>query len=39
LAVLRPLLTGPFSADNMDYVPRDSYICGVATGPAATPQI
>src|SRR5260221_6533124 len=32
LAVLRPLLTGPFSADNMDYVPRDSYICGVATG-------
>src|SRR5262249_47518530 len=33
LDVLRPLLIGPFSADNMDYVPRDSYICGVAAGP------
>src|SRR5438045_7884353 len=33
LAAVRPLLVGPFSADNMDYVPRDSYICGVAAGP------
>jgi HD superfamily phosphohydrolase len=32
LAVLQPLLVGPYSADNMDYVPRDSYICGVAVG-------
>ena len=39
LAVLRPLLTGPFSADNMDYVPRDSYICGVATGPVDVQRI
>src|ERR1700716_3211208 len=39
LAVLRPLLTGPFSADNMDYVPRDSYICGVATGPVDIQRI
>ena len=39
LAALRPLLTGPFSADNMDYVPRDSYICGVATGPVDVQRI
>jgi HD superfamily phosphohydrolase len=39
LAALRPLLIGPFSADNMDYVPRDSYICGVATGPVDVPRI
>jgi uncharacterized protein len=39
LSVLRPLLTGPFSADNMDYVPRDSYICGVATGPVDVQRI
>ncbi|TME17504.1 MAG: HD domain-containing protein [Chloroflexi bacterium] len=39
LAVLKPLLTGPFSADNMDYVPRDSYICGVASGPVDIQRI
>src|SRR5205807_1645879 len=39
LTVLRPLLTGPFSADNMDYVPRDSYICGVAAGPVDIQRI
>jgi HD superfamily phosphohydrolase len=39
LDVLRPLLIGPFSADNMDYVPRDSYICGVASGPVDVPRI
>jgi HD superfamily phosphohydrolase len=39
LAALRPLLIGPFSADNMDYVPRDSYICGVATGPVDVQRI
>ena len=39
LTVLRPLLTGPFSADNMDYVPRDSYICGVAAGPVDVQRI
>ena len=36
---LRPLLVGPYSADNMDYVPRDSYICGVATGPVDVERI
>jgi len=32
LRALRPILVGPYSADNMDYVPRDSYICGVSSG-------
>ncbi len=39
LAVLRPALIGPFSADNMDYVPRDSYICGVSAGPVDVQRI
>jgi HD superfamily phosphohydrolase len=39
LQSLKPLLVGPFSADNMDYVPRDSYICGVATGPVDVQRI
>lgn len=39
LHALRPLLVGPFSADNMDYVPRDSYICGVAAGPVDVERI
>jgi HD superfamily phosphohydrolase len=39
LVALRPLLVGPFSADNMDYVPRDAYVCGVATGPVDVERI
>jgi len=39
LAVLRPALIGPFSSDNMDYVPRDSYICGVSAGPVDVQRI
>ena len=39
LEALQPLLTGPFSADNMDYVPRDSYVCGVSTGPVDVQRI
>jgi len=39
LAVLRPAMIGAFSADNMDYVPRDSYICGVAAGPVDVQRI
>ncbi len=39
LAVLKPLMVGPFSADNMDYVPRDSYYCGISTGPVDTTRI
>jgi uncharacterized protein len=33
LEFLKPLLSGVFTADNMDYVLRDSYMCGVAVGP------
>ena len=39
LEVLRPALVGAFSADNMDYVPRDSYICGVSAGPVDVQRI
>jgi HD superfamily phosphohydrolase len=39
LAMLQPALVGAYSADNMDYVPRDSYICGVAAGPVDVQRI
>ena len=39
LPILRPALIGAFSADNMDYVPRDSYICGVSAGPVDVQRI
>ncbi len=39
LAALKPAMVGAYSADNMDYVPRDSYICGVAAGPADVQRI
>src|ERR1700687_5200144 len=39
LTALTPALVGAYSADNMDYVPRDSYICGVAAGPVDVQRI
>ncbi|MHB1500943.1 MAG: HD domain-containing protein [Candidatus Dormibacteria bacterium] len=33
LAALKSVLCGPISTDNMDYVPRDAYMCGVGVGP------
>ncbi len=33
LTALQPILGGVFTADNCDYVLRDSYMCGVAIGP------
>src|SRR3989337_3142216 len=33
LLFLQPLLSGIYTVDNMDYVLRDSYMCGVAIGP------
>jgi HD superfamily phosphohydrolase len=39
LTALKPAMVGPYSADNMDYVPRDSYICGVAAGPVDVQRI
>jgi hypothetical protein len=31
--LLQPLTSGIFTYDNLDYVSRDSYMCGVAVGP------
>jgi HD superfamily phosphohydrolase len=31
--LLQPLTSGIFTFDNLDYVSRDSYMCGVAAGP------
>ena len=33
LRLLKPLFNGIYTADNLDYVFRDSYMCGVAIGP------
>lgn len=33
LAYLQPVIGGIYTADNLDYVLRDSYMCGVAIGP------
>jgi HD superfamily phosphohydrolase len=33
LHLLKPVLSGMYTADNLDYVLRDSYMCGVAIGP------
>ena len=40
LAHLKPLLSGIYTADNMDYVLRDSYMCGVSVlGPIDVERI
>lgn len=33
LAPLQPIVSGSYTGDNLDYVLRDSYMCGVAVGP------
>lgn len=33
LRFLKPVLAGIYTADNLDYVLRDAYMCGVAVGP------
>lgn len=33
LTMLKPIFSGIYTADNLDYVLRDSYMCGVAVGP------
>jgi len=33
LRACKPILCGPATADNLDYVPRDAYMCGVSLGP------
>jgi len=39
LELLKPVLCGSFAADNMDYVPRDAYMCGVSIGPVDVRRI
>jgi len=39
LPYLKPLLSGVYTADNMDYVLRDAYMCGVAVGPIDVERI
>jgi HD superfamily phosphohydrolase len=39
LPFLKPLLSGVFTADNMDYVLRDAYMCGIAVGPIDVQRI
>jgi HD superfamily phosphohydrolase len=33
LTYLQPVISGSYTGDNLDYVLRDSYMCGVAVGP------
>src|SRR5438094_7392797 len=33
VAALKPILNGMYTADNLDYVPRAAYMCGVKGGP------
>ena len=33
LRALKPLLCGPATVDNLDYVRRDAYMCGIPLGP------
>ncbi|WP_447979684.1 HD domain-containing protein [Candidatus Nitrospira bockiana] len=33
LNALQPVISGSYTGDNLDYVLRDSYMCGVAVGP------
>ena len=39
LATLKPLFSGIFTVDNLDYVLRDAYMCGVATAPVDIDRI
>src|SRR5258708_9216481 len=39
LELLKPVLCGSFAPDNMDYVPRDAYACGVSIGPVDVRRI
>lgn len=37
--LLKPILCGTYTADNLDYAPRDAYMCGVAVGPVDVPRL
>ena len=37
--LLKPVLNGMYTADNLDYVPRDAYMFGVKLGPVDVPRL
>jgi len=39
LRALKPILCGPATVDNLDYVPRDAYMCGISLGPVDVQRI
>jgi HD superfamily phosphohydrolase len=39
LRACKPILCGPATVDNLDYVPRDAYMCGISTGPVDVRRI
>ncbi|MBI3270943.1 MAG: HD domain-containing protein [Planctomycetes bacterium] len=39
MVLLRQLFSGIFTVDNMDFVRRDAYMCGIATGPVDVERI
>lgn len=39
VAALKPILCGPATVDNLDYVRRDAYMCGVSAGPVDVSRI
>jgi HD superfamily phosphohydrolase len=39
LRALKPILCGPATVDNLDYVPRDAYMCGISLGPVEAQRI
>jgi HD superfamily phosphohydrolase len=39
LRALKPVLCGPATVDNLDYVPRDAYMCGISLGPVEVQRL
>src|SRR5580704_13719239 len=39
LRALKPILCGPATVDNLDYVPRDAYMCGISLGAVEVQRI
>jgi len=37
--LMKPVLNGTYTVDNLDYVPRDAYMCGVAVGAVDVPRL
>ena len=39
LRAVKPILCGPATIDNLDYVPRDAYMCGISIGPVEVQRL